>query len=130
MIFFAFGGITDCGSASLKLKLKPKSFLTLIVMSCLNMIFTFSGFQQIYTNIGFRLKLGFKIRLFTRTMVFTLNLTSQKVINTDNSSIAWFTGKMIEVLKHCRLAPKTKCQTNNFFLIFLIFFRIYVVALI
>ena len=50
-----------------------------VKISCLHWIWfsLYSGFQLIYTDIGFRLKLGFKKRLSSQTVVFTLNLISQ-----------------------------------------------------
>ena len=51
-----------------------------VEMSCLHWIWfsPYSGFQLNYTDIAFHPKSGFKTMLSTQTVVFTLNLISQK----------------------------------------------------
>ena len=50
-----------------------------VEISCLRWTWfsPYFGLHLIYTDIGFHLKLGFKKRLFSQTVVFTLNLISQ-----------------------------------------------------
>ena len=52
-----------------------------VEISCLHWTWLspYSGFQVIFKDIGFHFKSGFKIRVYTQIVVFTLNLVSRKM---------------------------------------------------